>query len=119
MNNTPFKVCPNCNVTWETMDDFLSDPTLEAAGYQVNFADLKGGLFYFTHYVENCRTTMAIEVAQFASLSDRPLLANRLTQKPEGCSGLCVRKGDSAPCPLACECVWVREVMQVIKERKR
>ena len=117
MNDTSFKVCPNCNVTWETMDEFLSDPTLEAAGYQVNFEDLKGGLFYFTHHVENCRTTMAIEVAQFASLSDRELLAPSGCMPGGECPGSCMRKDDLSPCPVECECVWVREVMQIIKKQ--
>ncbi len=118
MKEAPFKTCPNCGVVWETINDFLADPELNQGGYQVNFIDLKGGLFYFTHAVEGCGTTLAVPVGQFTTLSTRPLLANRRTKKPEGCSDLCVRRGDISPCPLECECVWVREVMQVIKERK-
>ncbi len=70
MSENPFKVCSMCGVVWETLDDFLADPALEQSGYQVNFFDLKGGLFYFTHLVENCGTTMAIPVGEFTSLSD-------------------------------------------------
>lgn len=118
MKEAPFKTCPNCGVVWETLDAFLSDSELEQAGYQVNFVDLRGGLFYFTHLVEGCGTTMAVPVGQFTSLSNRPVLANRRTEEHASCSNLCVRKGDLSPCPAECECVWVREVMQAIKERK-
>ena len=118
MKATPFKTCPNCGVIWQTTDEFLADPKLDQAGYQVNFIDLKGGLFYFTHAAEGCGTTMAIPVGQFTSLSERPLLANRLTKKHVKCPDLCVRKEESSPCPEECECVWVREAMQVIKKRQ-
>ena len=100
------------------MADFLADPKLEQGGYQVNFIDLRGGLFYFTHFVDGCGTTLAVPVEQFTSLSDRDFLANRRTKEHEGCSSLCVRKGDLTPCPVECECVWVREVMQAIKKKK-
>ena len=118
MEKTPFKTCPNCGVVWQTLNDFLVDPALEQGGYQINFLDLRGGLFYFTHAVEDCGTTMAVPVGQFTSLSKRNFLANRRIEEHEGCSSLCVRRGDLSPCPVECECVWVREVMQVIKERK-
>jgi len=118
VKTTPFKVCPNCEAVWQTMDDFLADPEMEQAGYQVNFVDLKGGLFYFTHHRDGCGTTLAIPVGKFTSLSARTLLAARGEQPGGKCPGSCVRKGDMDPCPVECECVWVREVMQVIKERK-
>ncbi len=118
MKTTPFKVCTSCEAVWKTLDDFLADPELEQAGYQVNFVDLKGGLFYFTHHRDGCGTTLAIPVGKFTSLSDRKLLAVRGEQPGGKCPGSCVRKGDISPCPVECECVWVHEVMQVIKERR-
>ncbi len=119
MGNEPFKVCPMCGVAWKTLDDFLTDPALKQSGYQVNFFDLKGGLFYFTHTVENCGTTMAIPVGEFTSLSDRSILALRGEPGGEQCTEKCLREDDLSPCPAQCECVWVREVMQTIKERKK
>lgn len=118
MKKPPFKTCPKCGVVWQTLKDFLVDPALEQTGYQVNFTDLRGGLFYFTHTAEGCETTMAVPVEQFTSLSDRTFLANCQTEEQEGCSNHCIRKEDLSLCPVECECVWVREVMQIIKERK-
>ncbi len=109
-----FKSCTNCPVEWQTLDDFLADPELVLAGYQVAFEDLEGGLFYFNHMHSNCGTTLAIPVKEFTGLSNLPFLVPRGVQPGGKCSGSCVRKGDLTPCPLACECVWVREVMHVI-----
>lgn len=93
----------------------MADPELEFAGYQVNFIDLEGGLFYFSHLRENCGTTLAIHVKAFTGLSNRPFLARRGEQPGGKCPGSCVRKGDLRPCPVECECGWVREVMQIIQ----
>jgi hypothetical protein len=114
MNKEPFKVCPNCNALWETMEAFLSDPELKMNGYQVHFDDLEGGLFFFTHLQEECFTTLAIPVTQFLSLNDQPLLEKRDKQRCTG-SDLCVHQGDLLPKPVECECLWVREILQTIK----
>lgn len=107
-----------CSKRWETMEEFLSDPELAMAGYQINFADLKGGLFYFSHMKTGCGTTMVIPVGEFTGLSDRPMLASQGKQ-PDCCPELCVRKNELAPCPAECECSWVREIMQVIRDWKK
>lgn len=114
MNPDPFKVCPSCSRVWNTMDEFCSDPELEYAGYQINFVDLEGGFFYFNHTTKECGTTMAIAVKAFTGMSSRPFLAKHGSQPRRKCPGSCLRKGDSSPCPVECECVWVREIMQII-----
>ena len=118
MKQATFKICPTCSKSWETLQDFLADPELELSGYQVNFADLKGGFFYFSHLHETCGTTLAIPVKDFTGLSNRPMLTSRGTQ-PDCCLGLCVRRNEIGPCPLECECVWVREIMQIIRTRQK
>jgi hypothetical protein len=114
MKPESFKICPTCSKSWKILKEFLSDPNLELSGYQVNFADLKGGLFYFNHLQENCGTTMAVSVKEFTELSPRPMLASR-GQRPDCCPDFCVRQGALDPCLVECECVWVREIMQVIR----
>lgn len=113
-----FKVCPTCLKQWLTLDEFLSDPAVEFAGYQVNFEDLKGGLFYFSHTLSVCGTTLAVPVREFTGLSPRPVLSSQGKQ-PDGCPGLCVRQGSLDPCPVECECFWVREVIEIIRNRKK
>ncbi|MDD3276494.1 MAG: hypothetical protein PHP93_05535 [Kiritimatiellales bacterium] len=115
MNNS-FKTCPNCKTVWETLNVFLNDPFIEFAGYQVNFEDLKGGLFYFSHTTTECGTTLALPVGKFTALSDRPMLASKGRQ-PDGCPNLCVRQKSLDPCPVECECIWVREIIQTLHER--
>ena len=113
MKANPFKICTTCSQRWKTREDFLADPELKLVGYQVAFEDIEGGLFFFNHQHENCGTTLAIPVKEFTALSPLPVVGRRKI-KQECCPGLCVRKGNLDPCPVACECVWVREVMQVI-----
>jgi hypothetical protein len=113
-----FKICPTCSKHWKTLEDFLADPELELSGYQVNFSDLTGGLFYFTHLQENCGTTLAVPVMEFTVLSSHPVLTRRKTV-PGSCLGLCVRRNEIGPCPVECECTWVREMMQVIRNWKK
>jgi hypothetical protein len=119
MKTAPFKICTTCSKQWETLEDFLADPELKLAGYQVAFENLKGGLFYFNHLHENCGTTLAIAVHEFTGLSDRPILALRGEQPGGCCPELCVRQGALDPCPVECECRWVREIMQVIRNWKK
>jgi len=114
MKTNPFKICTCCSKPWKTLEDFLTDPELKLVGYQVAFEDLEGGLFYFNHHHKNCGTTLAIPVKEFTSLSIRPIMASSCGE-PDGCPGLCVRHGALEPCPVECECVWVREIMQVIR----
>ena len=115
MKKEPFKTCTNCEATWPTMDSFLSDPELKMNGYQVHFDNLEGGLFFFTHQVEGCYTTLAILATSFRSLNDLPLLEKRDKQLCIG-SDLCVHQGDLLPKPKECECLWVRDILHVIRK---
>jgi len=114
MKPEPFKICPNCQTVWETMEEFLADLELKMNGYQVHFDDLEGGLFFFTHQQEGCFTTLALPVTAFLSLNDRPLLAKRDEQLCIG-SDFCVHQGDLMPKPVKCECIWVRDILQTIR----
>jgi hypothetical protein len=118
MKAIPFKACSNCDMVWPTMEDFLGDSNLKLAGYQVHFDDLEGGLILFSHNREDCYTTLAIQVKQFIPLTDRPIL-NVRTKQPEGCGSLCMREGAFGPCPIKCECSWVREILHKIENWPR
>ncbi len=107
-----FKTCPLCTETWPDRDRFLEDPQLELIGYQVDFEDVNRGLFLFNHH--RCGTTLAIQAGIFKDIYHGPLYCTRRTGS-EACSGLCLRSGELEPCPADCECAWVREVLQVIR----
>lgn len=115
MKTDAFKICPNCQASWPTMDEFLSDPELKMNGYQIHFDDLAGGIFFFTHHHEGCFTTLSIPVTDFLPLNDIPFLA---TRDKELChnSDFCARQGSILPHPAACECAWVREILKTVRE---
>jgi len=109
-----FKKCTCCGHTWTTREDFLSDPTIVLIGYQVQFDNLKLGFLLFNHHVEDCETTMAIEVGKFSDLYDGPIYEKPLTNTDE-CPEYCLNKEDLRPCPAKCACAYAREVIQIIK----
>jgi hypothetical protein len=107
-----FKVCPHCGKRWSGRSQFLEDPELELAGYQADFRDPKLGLLLFNHHV--CRTTLAIRADSVRDLYTGPVYSARQTGS-EACLGHCLRQEDVGPCAVSCECAWVREVLQVIR----
>ena len=119
MSKSPFKVCPMCSKKWDRLDAFLADPTVNLKGYQANFDSLEEGLFYFVHNDEGCGTTMAIPVKAVKKLSDLPLLAPSAGHPPKGCKGLCLNEHDLSNCPETCNCKWVRDIMQTIRNWKK
>jgi hypothetical protein len=111
--DTHFRTCPNCKFEWETRDDFLSDDSVSLIGYQANFESLLAGYFLFNH---SCKETISLEVDLFADLYDGPIYSRNLRGSEE-CPGYCLKEESLEPCPLACECAFVREMMQLLKSR--
>ncbi len=108
-----FKICPNCRKIWTTRSDFLSDPEIRLTGYQVNFRQLEQGLFLFDHL--HCRTTMAIRSKSFNDLYHGPVFENSLLGT-DSCPAFCLHSGNLEKCSSACECAYVRDVIQTIKD---
>lgn len=110
-----FKVCNNCDTIWENRESFLNDPDIELIGYQVNFVNLKLGYFLFNH---NCKSTLAIHAGEFTDLYNGPIFKERHVGD-EQCKGLCLHKSNLRACPVHCECAYVREVLQIVKNWKK
>ena len=110
-NSIVFKVCSSCKNPWSTREDFLADPGLTLIGYQAHFEELKTGLLYFNH---TCGTTIVLDAGVFSDLYKGPVFEERLTGS-EQCPGYCLQQSNLQPCPAQCECAFVREVMQIIK----
>lgn len=106
-----FKRCPMCDVAWSSREGFLSDPAVAVAGYQVNFDDLVAGFFLFQH---TCGTSLGIRVGAFRDLYDGEVFEAVATGTEE-CPGYCLRIQELEPCPAECECAYVREVLQVVR----
>ena len=107
-----FKRCTNCETKWADRDDFLSDPDVVIIGYQVDFEDLRLGYFLFNHM--SCKTTMAIHSVFFIELYRGPVFTQPKTGSSE-CPEHCLHKDDLEPCAAACECAYVRDIIQIIR----
>ena len=112
-----FRRCSSCSKAWPDRSDFLMDGDLFLNGYQVNFEDLELGWLLFTHLLPVCNSTIAVPVHQFSDLCEGTIYSERKTGSEE-CPGYCQEVDNLSPCKNQCECAFVREILQVIKERK-
>ena len=110
-----FKTCPNCDHPWPDRDGFLSDPALSLVGYQPNYGELTAGFFLFAHDVPECGTSLAIEAGEFTDMHKGPIFEDRL-KGTDKCPGLCLHESNLNPCPEKCECCYVRDVLQTVKD---
>ena len=106
-----FKKCFVCGFEWSSREDFLIDPAIEIIGYQVNFEELTLGLFLFNH---SCRGTLSIPAGDFTDLYDGQVFSERATGSEE-CPGYCLVQNQLLPCQAQCECTYIREIIQFIK----
>ena len=113
-----FEICAMCNEVWVNREAFLSDPRVAVVGYQVDFEALETGLFLFNHRERGCGTTLAIEAGRFVDLVAGPVYRRSLDGTEE-CSEYCLRPDDLRPCPAHCECAYVRDVLQVVRNWKK
>jgi hypothetical protein len=111
-NEKNFNQCPNCSFTWKSREKFLNDADISLIGYQASFKELTAGSFLFNH---SCKTTMGIAVSFFTDLYDGPVFQTRATGTAE-CPGLCLHQDNLNPCPVKCECAFVRKIIQKIKK---
>lgn len=107
-----FKKCLVCGFIWPSLIDFLDDPGIVMIGYQASFNNLGSGLFLFNH---TCRTTLGCEVEVFRSLYQGPVYRETQTGQHE-CPGYCMNIHELAPCPVKCNCAYVREIIQLISQ---
>ncbi len=113
-----FKVCPCCGEVWRCRSDFIKDNSLYLNGYMADFNVLEKGLFYFTHLVEGCRSTLVVHASHFLDLYS----GTRYTEKNSGrddCPGHCHNRGHLERCSAICEYAFVREVIQIILKLKK
>ena len=107
-----FKRCSTCGYGWKTRERLLEDPDLRIIGYQVNFRELEEGFFLFNH---TCGTSLGLMAGDFRGFYQGPVFFERATGTTE-CPEFCLHKSELRPCPAKCECAYVREIIQVIKD---
>ena len=113
-----FKKCPCCFHAWQTRDDFISDTNLKINGYQVNFKNLEYGMFFFTHTVEQCHSTLTSMVEDFYDLYTGEHYKGSKALSEE-CPRYCTDEKQLSRCDALCECAFAREIIQIIKERQK
>lgn len=106
------KKCPNCGYEWTDLKHLLDDPDVEVIGYQVNFIRLSAGYFMFNHV---CKGTFTVPADRFKTLYNGPVYSGRATGS-KACPGYCLHKEDMRPCPVQCECAYVREILNTIRK---
>ena len=94
---------------------FLPISYVKFIGYQVHFQELQRGLFLFDHLP--CQTTMALKVKDFHDLSHEPEFSERKTNTEE-CPKYCLHENEFSPCPAKCECSYVRDLIQILRNVK-
>lgn len=112
-----FKTCPMCQTHWLSREDFLGDRLLVFNGYQANFGAIEEGLFYFTHEMDGCGTTMALRAESFFSLYS----GEKYTESKhllEECQGYCLHKNETRRCQANCRYAFVREISQMLMDRQ-
>jgi hypothetical protein len=114
--SSSFKKCPMCSFGWNSRSEFLTDENLELNGYQVDFENLYLGLFYFTHTIDGCHTTMALRVELFLDLLPDPQ-HKRLDTDGKNCPGYCHDLGDLRHCNNECRGAYIRDIMSILKDR--
>ena len=107
-----FKRCTCCEAPWTSRDEFLKDCNIQLIGYQANFNDLELGFLLFNHLT--CESTIAVPAGAFRNLYDGPVFAERLSQS-ESCPGYCLHRDSLENCYSKCECVYVREILQIVR----
>jgi len=112
-----FKICPLCSQKWKSRKEFLDDKTLKLNGYQADFETLENGLFFFTHHVEGCYSTMAIMSVDFYDMYTGTKYSETKVGSDE-CPGYCLKKDQLDRCDAACEYAFVREILHIIREHQ-
>ena len=112
MADRVFKGC-SCGSSWTSREAFLGADDVQLVGYQANFRELELGLILFRHRA--CKTTMALPAGYFSDLYGGKTFALPLT-RTSACPEYCLHKEELRPCPAECECAYVREVLQIIRQ---
>ena len=105
-----------CRKVWKSRDAFLDDDSLLLEGYGADFEILEKGLFYFTHSVQGCFSTMALEAGDFFDLYTGERYPDSKMGGDE-CPRFCLDREKLERCPVFCEFAFVREIIQMIKGR--
>ncbi len=107
-----------CGKEWENRDVFLDDKALLLNGYSADFDRMEAGLFYFTHKIPGCFSTLALCAEEFLDLYKGQKYLDKKTNEKD-CPKFCLERENLSRCPSFCEYAFVREVIQIILQRQK
>jgi len=107
--NAFFATCPNCGKVWKTRNDFITDAKITLTGYQADCAFPEKGLFLLNH---TCGAEFRLRVEQFSDLYAGAIFTEKKRGSGE-CPEYCLRQKELRPCPVQCECSYVREILSL------
>lgn len=112
----PFKICPNCKMIWNSRADFISDDSLDIAGYLFSKKKVDDGIFMFCHRIDTCGTTLSLKVKVFVDLYDGETYSENLHGTPR-CGKLCVDKNNFSDCHNPCANRYVRVILEKLHQK--
>jgi hypothetical protein len=113
----PFKVCPQCGKSWRSLFELVEDVSLHVNGYQASFIDPDNGLVFFTHIVEHCRSTIAVEVQHLRHMYNGPEIEMHNFGR-ETCPGFCLDMHELEDCNQVCNMHWVRAILHYLRRHE-
>jgi hypothetical protein len=116
--NTLFKECSMCKQIWQNRETFLDDIAIELNGYSADFEEMGNGLFFFTHKIPGCKSTMAVQAKEFFDLYTGKKY-NENKRGGEECPRFCLERENLKRCPVFCEHAFVREILQAIITKQK
>ena len=66
----------------------------------------------------SCKATLSMHANAFWDLYQGTFFTDRATGNDQ-CPGYCLHPDELSPCPAQCECAFVREILQVIKNWRK
>ncbi len=107
-----------CKQKWPNRESFLEDKAIELNGYSADFEEMGSGLFFFTHKIMGCKSTMAVRAKEFFDLYTGEKYDGS-KKGGEECPRFCLERESLERCPVFCEHAFVREVLQVILTKQK
>jgi len=99
---------------WKSRDHFIKDPDIEIIGYQSDFRNLIEGYFVFNH--QTCNNSLSLKAGKFKDLYNGEIFSENKNGTEE-CKKICLKQDNLESCPVKCECSYVREIIQILKNQ--
>ena len=117
MNSTMhFTHCTSCGAGWSTVEDFVTDPSIELIGCQASLLSPDRSVYIFAHHGHECDDTIEVHAGALKEFAFNLDLSARAAGGPT-CNHACFASGDLAPCAVNCYMRWVRDLIPMLQNK--